>query len=114
MWGILLKNIISSMMHGTLSNLFAAQRYALVKSGYINATHARDPISLSMPSAEMFFQLTVAPFAKYRIEFSSGSAPHQGSLPIPASQHHTTVISQTDKDNPFSAHILISCKLRKH
>jgi hypothetical protein len=40
--------------HGTLSNLFTAQRYNLVKSGYINATHARDPISLSMPSAEMF------------------------------------------------------------
>ena len=103
MWGILLKKIILSMMHGTLSNLLVAQRYTLVKSGYINATHARDPSHHPCQVQRCFFQLTVAPFAKYRIEFSSGLAPHQGSLPIPAGQHHTTVISPTDKDNLPSA-----------
>ena len=82
-WGILLKNIIS-YDHTAHSNLFTARRYNLVKSGYINATHARDPISLSMPGAEMF----PANYAPFRVQGHNvqASAPDHGPLPIPASQ----------------------------
>ena len=71
--------------HGTLSKLFTAQRYNLVKSGYINATHARDPISLSMPSAEMFSS-ELRSFQSTRSHKLQASAPDHGPLPIPASQ----------------------------